>query len=93
MNENLDVIFKVEQMINTLSKSLPVSEIEGGWTEEARLTWLNFFRKLHDYLLHKQPLEDDNYVNLIRSMDHWGIVDGNLLDKAVEIQRDLKSIK
>jgi hypothetical protein len=90
MDKVTSLIHKVEEMIADLSKPLSASDISGGWVEGSRLQWLDFFTKLRERLVNRQPLEGDNYLHLIRAMDNCGISEGPLLNKALEIRGELK---
>jgi hypothetical protein len=93
MDKRASVIRKIEQLINNLSNPLPPSEIANGWSEESRQAMLKFFKDLHFQLMSGQfKLAEHASFHLVRGMDHWGIIGGDLLKQASEIQSDLHEI-
>ena len=93
MDKRASVIRKIERVINSLSNPLPPSEIANGWTEESRQAMLKFFKALHSQLMSGQvELAEHASFHLVRGMDHWGIIEGNLLKEASEIQCDLHEL-
>jgi hypothetical protein len=93
MDKRTAVLRKIEQMINKLSNPLPPSEIANGWSEESRQAMLKFFKNLHSELTSGQfNLAEHASFHLIRGMDHWGIIEGDLLEEAAEIQADLREL-
>ncbi len=93
MDKRASVIRKIKRMINSLSNPLPPSEIASGWTEESRHAMLNFFKDLYSQLMSDQfDLAEHASFHLVRGMDHWGIIEGDLLEEASEIQCDLHEL-
>ena len=85
-----EVITNVECMIERLSESLSEDEIKNGWNEKIRVIWLNFFRNMKKDLangirISKKP----EYTLVFRGMDSHGIIDGKLLEEAINISEQI----
>lgn len=93
MDKRASVIRKIEKLVNNLSHLLPQSEIANGLSEESRQAMLKFLKDLHSQLMSGQvKLTEHASFHLVREMDHWGIIEGDLLKQASEIQCDLHEL-
>ncbi len=88
------VLARVEHLIGKLSRPLPQSEIEAGWTERSRENYLRYFQDLRLRLLDPKPLEKaERDVSIARGMDHWSIMDGELIEDAAWISNRLRELE
>ena len=94
MRDRTPVIKKVEEMIDRLSKPLPQSEIDNGWSDEARQALRQTFEDLRKRLLSAEPLTDDEKrLSLSRGMDTWGITGGDLMAEADTIDMLIRELE
>jgi hypothetical protein len=68
------------------------SEDNGGWTTEARTTWLRVFAGIRDQLLAEGTDFDRMARHLVRELDHWSVVGGPILEEAAQLQRHLRRL-
>jgi len=86
-----EVIELIDQMLHELEKPLTFEMQSHGWSEGARQAYLKWFSDLRKDLLEGTS---DIFPTLIaRSMDHWGIVDGDLLNLGARIGNLLREIE
>ena len=92
MKDRAALISEVQEMIRRLSQPLASSDIQDGWSEEARSLFLGTFEKLLDRLSDDTPLTDkERELNIVRGMDYWGILRGELLNFASKINVGLET--
>jgi hypothetical protein len=81
-------------MLDALSKNLSQSDIECGWNNEIRLIWLKFFVNLHKNLLENKKVSDfKQYTTIGRGLDSFGIIRGDLLEKAINISLQIRELE
>ena len=82
-----DVLRAIKTMIARLTRPLPAEKYRNGWTERSRLIYESQFRELEQVMEGHIPPEraDLAHLNIPKSTDHLGIVDGDLLEKAAWI--------
>ncbi len=92
MDTREDTFRLIEQIIVQLDQPLPEEEYRNGWTEESRIVYLKYFRKLRDILAGAPGPTIQSLSNpcISRSMDHWGIVNGKLLDAAAMVSNAIR---
>ena len=85
LDEN-EIIKKIDEV------TLPLTSKEAaeGWTERGKVAIEAFFKELRSKILSGEPLPS---LSIARGLDHWGVVNGELLIKSVEISYDLRKIK
>ena len=79
----------VQRITVDLASPLPREELEYGWTEESREAMLALFERLRQDVeagvrLRHRP----EYFTILRGLDHWGISEGPLLQRASRISSD-----
>ncbi len=90
--ENRNQILKeLDFLIARLSGSLTEQDLDCGWTPQSQKALLTCFEKI------KGEAENEKVVKrfkisgqLVRGMDHWGVVKGELLEAAARIENLLK---
>ena len=89
-----EIANRLENLIGQLSKELPPTEIQNGWTEDSRQAMLKFFQRLHSDLASGVVVSSKTeYVTISRGMDHWGITGGELLEEAAKISFAIKMLR
>jgi hypothetical protein len=78
MNDQL--LDELNDLINRLEQPLPSNELANGWTPQAQAATLTFLQKIRAAVLEGGPLPDVSSAG--RALDHWGVVDGPLLEAA-----------
>lgn len=82
----------VEQEIKTilarLSAPLNAEEAADGWTTQSKSATKLLFEDLKQKLQRGDQLPS---LSISRSLDHWGVVSGDLLDMAARISNQLRS--
>jgi hypothetical protein len=87
MDMKSNVLDEVRFMIAALSEPVSVSEIDEGWTAESKAANKEFFMRLKSMLESGHPLP---LMSISRSLDHWGVIGGPLLEKAAQISNLLR---
>jgi hypothetical protein len=87
---------RLERLIDEMSKPLPLlqrlrgwHEGNGGWTEETRERWREYFVELRARLDKPSSSFHQEAHHQLRAMDHDGIVGGRWRREAAEIQEGL----
>ena len=94
MSDRATIIDRLDRMIARLSKPLLPSDIQDGWSEEARKAILEVLEELRARLLDGEPLtEQEKELNIPRGMDTWGVTGGDLLDEGVQVFKQLRELK
>jgi hypothetical protein len=82
---------KVDRIISGLEEPLSAEDLNGGWFDGSRSSWLTVFRTLRDHLRADEPLIPKYSVFFIgRGLDFAGVNDGPLCRLAEEIGADLR---
>ena len=79
---------EIETMLARLSAPLSAEEAADGWTAESKSATKLFFEDLKQKLLRDESLPP---LSISRSLDHWGVVGGNLLEAAARISNQLRA--
>lgn len=86
MDNRKEIERRVLNIMDRLSKPLAELERGSGWTEESRVSMLEFFRRLKHDIETGRAVEDvAEYRAIVRGMDCWGVVQGELLEEAAAI--------
>ncbi|AJE97262.1 hypothetical protein SG18_02110 [Pandoraea apista] len=82
----------VEQEIETMLARLsaPISAVDeaDGWTAESMSATRLLFEEIKQKLQRGEQLPP---LSISRSLDHWGVVGGDILDMAAQISNQLRS--
>ena len=87
------IIEKVQVLIEKLSQSLSNEDLACGWREKSQEAMLRLFKRMLNDLKCKTPQIKDEYLTIIRGLDHWGIEDGPLCNLIYSISADLIEYK
>jgi hypothetical protein len=90
MHDENKIIKKIDEVIGELSLPLTSKEAAEGWTERGKVAIEAFFKELRSKILSGEPLPS---LSIARGLDHWGVVNGELLEKSAKISNDLRNIK
>jgi len=78
---------EIEAMLARLSAPLSAEEAADGWTNQSKSATKVLFEDIRQKLQRGESLP---LLNISRSLDHWGVVSGNLLDAAARISNQLR---
>ena len=90
MADRVDVINKISEGLSLLVRPVSEQEAADGWTPKSKSAMQTFFEELRQKLLLG---ETSPPLSIARGMNHWGITQGELLEKAADISKDLRKIK
>ncbi len=94
MSSRGEIVKRVDDAIRQLSRPLGGLELASGWTEPGRIAMLRFFELLREDLINDVDVRSKpQYLSITRGMDHWGVVDGEILRQAGEISAKIKSLQ
>ena len=95
MRKRDDILKSIEEFIEKLSQPLQHSEIKNGWSPELQEKWKQFYQRMYEYLESGKPLsKKPKYTaSIVRQYDFSGIMEGELLDKAIYIQCRSRELK
>lgn len=79
---------KIEMIIATLKGPLSVDEENAGWTKQSKEGYVPLFGSLLSSLRGGEQIP---YVGLARSLDGWGIGDGDLYKNMMEVANEINS--
>ena len=83
----------LDALMQQLERPLSNEELANGWTEGAKTNYLEMLRNLKAGLESgKIDLQTLGRMNLPRSMDHWGIIGGRILDMAASMEVALREV-
>lgn len=77
-----DVVSSIERLAEKLEHPLSQVDVDNGWSEECRVSTLLFLRTLKENALRSEYMPN---MSLSRSLDHWGVVNGDLLEEAARL--------
>ena len=81
------ILEKIDCVIDALAVPVSASEAADGWTPESKKSVKRFFESL------KKTLQSNDTVpemNIARSLDHWGIISGEILEQSAQISNELR---
>lgn len=81
---------KINEVIADLSVPVSASEAADGWTAESKQAIKKYFENLKQKLLAGEELPS---LDVCRGMDHWGVVNGPILEKAAQISNELRMVR
>ncbi len=93
-----DVLPKLDALIHALSRPVTRQERRAGWSEESRVTMLEYFTGAKTRLLDPRPLQPEEFPPewvALRGLDAWGIDIGSesaLRERALDIAGDLRRV-
>lgn len=87
MNDQI-LLEKIDGVIDVLAVPLSASEAADGWTPESKKVIKIFFEGLKQKLQSGETLPP---MNISRSLDHWGVISGEILEKAAQISNELRA--
>ena len=79
---------EVSELLVTLSLPVSEEELSGGWSAGSKKAAERYFNELHTCIRDNKPLPP---LGIVRSLDHWGVVGGNLLEKIAKITNWLRA--
>lgn len=79
---------KIDALLALLVSPLTSSEAADGWTPECKQAMTVFFEELVQKLKAGEQLPS---LSISRSLDHWGVVKGELLEKVAQISNELRA--
>jgi hypothetical protein len=78
---------ELDFLITRLSGSLTEEDLDCGWTIQSQTALLISFKKIKNEAENTTAVKNSKISGqLVRGMDHWGIVKGELLEAAVRIE-------
>ncbi len=84
-NQTIDK--KIDAVLVDLSAPVSASEFADGWTPESKKAMKAFFENLKNKLQSDEPLPP---LNISRALDHWGVVNGSILEKSAQISNEIR---
>jgi hypothetical protein len=88
MNDQL--LKELDKLIVALEQPLAEDELANGWTPQAQAATLAFLNRIRDAIREGQPLPDVSGAG--HSLDHWGVIDGPLLEAACTFYNHLRNL-
>jgi hypothetical protein len=89
MNNQI-LINKVQGIVGMLSTPVSASEAADGWTSESKKLSKMFFEKLEQEIQSGESLPP---MNISRSLDHYGVIGGEILEIAAQISNELRTLR
>jgi len=81
------LLAEIDSLCTRTQMPLTATEVRDGWTEEAQQAAIKFLEKLRIQVVSEERLPQ---MNLARSLDSWGVVSGELLDRYAELSNNLR---
>ena len=78
---------EIVAVLEILAQPLSPEESASGWTPEAKGAMHKLLVELKGKVQAAQPLPK---LSLSRGLDHWGVVDGALLERMAELSNELR---
>jgi hypothetical protein len=85
MYSRVDLERKIEEVLLHLRSGLSEEDVRSGWTERAREAMIVFFDRMLRDVHTGQSLMPLEYRTILRGLDHWGVMEGELFDQSAEI--------
>jgi hypothetical protein len=89
-----EIIKDIQNFLVELSKPFSNEDTKGGWTDKTRETAISFFRLLELDLNDRSVdfSKKEGYLNLVRGLDFWGVIEGPLFESALNISNKVRDI-
>jgi hypothetical protein len=84
------LIDDIEALVAKLSLPCSASEAGDGWTSESKAAARDYFVRLRTALSERSKLPE---LGIVRGLDHWGVVGGDLLEEAASITSRLREVR
>lgn len=84
-----ELIPDIESLMAMLGQPVSTEEAEDGWTQQSKEAALVYFTSLRQAITTGNSLPP---LGIVRSLDHWGVVSGALLEEAARITNKLREI-
>lgn len=81
---------KINEVIADLSAPVSISEATDGWTPESKAAIKIFFEDLKRKLQAGEALPP---LNISRALDHWGVINGPILEKSAQISNEIRLLR
>jgi hypothetical protein len=82
-----EILEDIELILERLAKPLTTKDIADGWSIECRKMIIRVFEDIKATLLSEGKLPP---MFIARGLDHWGVIDGDLLEFAAKISNKLR---
>ena|SRR6266850_2685377 len=92
MASRIDLQRRVEAILHHLRSGLTEEDRRNGWTERGRQAMVAFFERMLRDIHSGESLMPLEYRTILRGLDHWGVMDGSLLDQAAEISNEVAAL-
>lgn len=84
---NQELFQTIDRLIERLSQPLREADLAAGWTGPSQQAMLKFFRDLRDRVNNKEELP---YLGIVRALDHWGVLGGELFRECANVDHELR---
>lgn len=81
------LIDKIDDIVEMLSCPVSISEAADGWTSESKKAVTVFLVELKNKIQSGETLPP---MNISRSLDHWGVVGGDILERTAQLSNELR---
>lgn len=85
-----NITVEIEELIGELSAPLTPAETRSGWRQEIKESTQQYFEDILERVRSKEALPA---LDIVRSLDHSGVIGGLLLHKVAKIVNKLRSGK
>jgi len=82
-----DLLQTIDQLVARLSNPLRDVDRSAGWTEPSQQAMLKFFLDLRNRVTNGEDLP---YLGIVRALDHWGVLGGELFRDCANVDQELR---
>ena len=82
-----DLLQTIDRVVERLSKPLREVDLSSGWREPSQQAMLKFFKDLRERISQGEELP---YLGIVRALDHWGVLGGDLFRDCANIDHELR---
>ncbi len=84
---NLSINQQIETILQTLSLPVAAEDAAVVWSVQSKEAAYKYFVNLRTSMDSGQPL----HLGIVRGLDHWGVVGGELLESIAKVTNSLRS--
>jgi len=82
------LVSEINDLLEIFNNPLPEKEIDSGWNIDNQIMMINLLVDVRQKIENKQALPA--HFNIIKIMDYWGVFKGDIVDKAAELDCNLR---
>ena len=84
------VVQEIDLVIESLGSPVTAKEASDGWTSKSKMAVHALMKSLKEKLQSGTELPP---MSISKALDHWGVIDGEILERVAEISNQIRQLQ